>query len=88
MATGCAVSVMRVRAGGPVPPRWGECMEIPGRAFPGEGHRLMTGKRLSTRPADRAERLRRYSELRDQGMTRGQAAQEVGVDYLGAGAHI
>lgn len=51
-----------------------------------KGDRLMTGKRLSTRPADRAERLRRYKELRDQGMTRVEAAQEVGVDYYRAGA--
>lgn len=46
----------------------------------------MTAKRISTRPADRDERLRRYAELRDEGMTRGEAAQEVGVDYYGAGA--
>lgn len=46
----------------------------------------VTGKRLSKRPADREERLRRYAEMRDQGVTRGDAAREVGVDYFGAGA--
>jgi transposase len=45
----------------------------------------MTPKRPSTKPADRDERLRRYAELRDQGMTRAEAARHVGVAYDGAG---
>lgn len=46
----------------------------------------MAGERLSIRPADRDERLRRYAELRDQGVLHAEAAREVGVAYDGAGA--
>lgn len=46
----------------------------------------MTGKRVSPKTVARDERLRRYAELRDEGVTRGDAARELGVEYFGAGA--
>ena len=48
----------------------------------------MAGKRLRISPADRDERLRRYAELRDQGVLRADAAREAGLASAceGAGA--
>ena len=40
----------------------------------------------SRKPADRDERLRQYAELRDRGLSRREAARQVGVADDGAGA--
>ena len=45
----------------------------------------MASKRPSIKTSDRDKRLHRYAELRDLGISRGEAAREVGVAYDGAG---